>query len=156
MLLSEIQAVTNRRIRTIFVQVTPDGPNNGILILRPKYENSTKRLLDTWRDENVRNQIRQAFQKVYGQDIRIQLGKYQASSVEKPQQSPATTSNNVAPTPTESTTSIQQQNTTDDTPAPVVEEAPSTSLPHEIDNDPVIQVFRSNGARVLSVDDATT
>ena len=156
MLLNEIQAVTNRRIRTIFVQVTPDGPNNGVLILRPKYENSTKRLLDTWRDENVRNQIRQAFQKVYGQDIRIQLGKYQASSVEKPQQSPATTSNNVAPTPTESTISIQQQNTTDDTPAPVVKETPSTSLPHEIDNDPVIQVFRSNGARVLSVDDATT
>ena len=157
MLLNEIQAITNdRRIRTIFVQVTPDGPNNGVLILRPKYENSTKRLLDTWRDENVRNQIRQAFQKVYGQDIRIQLGKYQASSVEKPQQSPATTSNNVAPTPTESTISIQQQNTTDDTPAPVVEETPSTSLPHEIDNDPVIQVFRSNGARVLSVDDANT
>lgn len=156
MLLSEIQAVTDdRRIRTIFVQVTPDGPNNGILILRPKYENSTKRLLDTWRDENVRNQIRQAFQKVYGQDIRIQLGKYQASSVEKPQQSPTKPSNNITPTSNESRTSSQQQSVAADTPAPVVEETHSTSLPPEIDNDPVLQVFRSNGATVISVEDAT-
>lgn len=155
MLLSEIQAVTDRRTRTIFVQVMPDGPNNGILILRPKYENSTKRLLDTWRDENVRNQIRQAFQKVYGQDIRIQLGKYQASSVEKPQQSPTKPSNNIAPTSTESRSSIQQQSVADDTPTPVVEETHSTSLPPEIDNNPVLQVFRSNGATVISVENAT-
>ena len=155
MLLSEIQAVTDRRTRTIFVQVMPDGPNNGILILRPKYENSTKRLLDTWRDENVRNQIRQAFQKVYGQDIRIQLGKYQASSVEKPQQPPTKPSNNIAPTSNESRTYSQQQSVAADTPAPVVKETHSTSLPPEIDNDPVLQVFRSNGATVISVEDAT-
>lgn len=155
MLLSEIQAVTDRRIRTIFVQVTPDGPNNGILILRPKYENSAKRLLDTWRDENVRNQIRPAFQKVYGQDIRVQLGKYQASSGEKPKQSPTKPSNNITPPSTENTTSIRQQSVADDTPASVVKEAPSTSLPPEIDNDPVLQVFRSNGATVISVEDAT-
>ena len=155
MLLSEIQAVTNRRIRTVFVQVTPDGPNNGVLVLRPKYENSTERLRNTWRDENVRNQLRQAFQKVYGQDIRIQLDKYQASSPpKKAPQSPATPSNNVPPPSPEHAASVQQHEAVDDTPAPVLQETSSTSLPPEIYNHPVLQTLRSSGARVTSLEDA--
>ena len=140
--LDEIEATTNSRVRGIFVQVSPIGPEEGVLTLKPKYEITTQQLLKIWHDTKTRSSLRPAFQKVYGDEIRVQLS----------QSAPATASSRIAaPTPQPSKS-----------PTPAIndhQQSPTTSggdVPDEIDRDATLQMFRSSGARVISVDDANS
>ena len=130
-------------MRTAFAQVNFIGPNDGILILQPKYANATKRFLDTWNSQEIRAKLRPAFNAVYGPDIRIQLRRTPASDPNAATtftgtatQSPSVTT----PAPTEPNNQLSDQRQ-------------PFNLPNDIDTDPTVQSLRNLGGRVISVDD---
>ena len=142
-ILEEIGKAAGTQVRTAFAQVNFIGPNDGILILQPKYANATKRFLDTWNSQEIRAKLRPAFNAVYGPDIRIQLRRTPASdpnaattSTGTATQSPSVTT----PAPTEPNNQLSDQ------PQPF-------NLPNDIDTDPTVQSLRNLGGRVISVDD---
>ncbi len=150
-LLDEIEATTNSRVRGIFVQVSPLGPEDGVLTLKPKYEITTRRLLEIWRNDESRRNLRPAFQKIYGDEIRVQLSQSASPTVpnaSRPRETPIP-----QPAPP-----MQKQKRE---PKPHAGDSPQTSqpsrsesIPREIERDSTLQMLRSVGARVISVDDA--
>ena len=130
-------------MRTTFGLVNFIGPNDGVLILQPKYANATKRFLDTWNSQEVRTKLRPAFNAVYGPDIRIQLRRTPASDPNS-----ATTSTGAATQSPAITTPAPSvpNNQLSDQPQPF-------NIPNDIDTDPTVRSLRNLGGRVISVDD---
>ena len=151
-LLDEIEATTNSRVRGIFVQVSPLGPEDGVLTLKPKYEITTRRLLEIWRNDESRRNLRPAFQKIYGDEIRVQLSQSASPTV------PSASRPRETPIPQPAPPPIQKQKRE---PKSHAGDSPQTSqpsradsIPGEIEQDSTLQMLRSVGARVISVDDA--
>ncbi len=152
-ILEEIGKAAGTQVRTTFAQVNFIGPNNGVLILQPKYANAAKRLRDFWMNEEVRSVLRPAFQKVYGNDIRVQL-----------QQAPNASTSNVATRtpniPTSAPTAVASE--TRPAPAPTQFSGRATnqlSDQHEpfgsddpITTHPAVQNLRNLGGRVIGID----
>ena len=96
-ILEEIGKAAGTQVRTTFATVNFIGPNNGVLILQPKYANAAKRLRDAWMNEEIRTRLRPAFQSVYGNDVRVQL--QQAPSPNAPAPTTNNPNNNPSPAP---------------------------------------------------------
>ena len=147
-ILEEIGKAAGTQVRTTFAQVNFIGPNDqGVLILQPKYANGTKRLRDTWTNDEIRTRLRPAFQSVYGQNIRIQLQAAAAPSGNA----------NTATTPAPSTTEPTRPQ-----PAPAAppqrsnqlsDERKPFNVPEEINTNPTVERLRNLGGRVVGVDD---
>ncbi len=140
-ILEEIGKAAGTQVRTTFAQVNFIGPNNGILVLQPKYSNAEKRLRDTWMNEEVRAKLRPAFQTVYGSEIRVQLQQAAAganSSANAPQPSPP--GNSQPQPPTQPPNQLADQNQ-------------PFNVPEEIESHPAVQRFRNVGGRVVGVED---
>ena len=95
-ILEEIGKAAGTQVRTTFATVNFIGPNNGVLIIQPKYASAEKRLRDTWMNQEIRTKLRPAFQSVYGNDVRVQL--QQAPSPNAPAQT-NNPNNNPSPAP---------------------------------------------------------
>ena len=147
-ILEEIGKAAGTQVRTTFAQVNFIGPNDqGVLILQPKYANGTKRLRDTWTNDEVRTRLRPAFQTVYGPNIRVQL---QAAAAPSGNANTATTP---APSTTEPTrpqpapaAPPQRSNQLSDEPKPF-------NVPDEINTNPTVERLRNIGGRVVGIDD---
>ena len=144
-ILQEIGKAAGSQVRTIFAQVDFVGPNDGTLILHPKFSNTAQRLRDTWMNDEIRSKLRAAFQNVYGQDISVQL--QQAS--EQP------TGGNDA---TRSRTTASARPASSSNPEPpsrnqLSDQGQPFDVPDEIDSDPTVQRLRNLGGRVISVGD---
>ena len=96
-ILEEIGKAAGTQVRTTFATVNFIGPNNGVLILQPKYASAEKRLRDTWMNQEIRTKLRPAFQSVYGNDVRVQL--QQAPSPNAPAPTTNNPNNNPSPAP---------------------------------------------------------
>ncbi len=140
-ILEEIGKAAGTQVRTTFAQVNFMGPNNGVLILQPKYSNAEKRLRDTWMNNEVRSKLRAAFQAVYGPEIRVQL--QQASAAPNPVASPSQNRPIANDQPQQST---QPKNQLSDQSQPF-------SVPDDINTHPAIERLRNVGGRVVGVED---
>ncbi|MXX93967.1 MAG: DNA polymerase III subunit gamma/tau [Chloroflexi bacterium] len=142
-ILEEIGKAAGTQVRTTFAQVNFIGPNNGVLVLQPKYTNGAKRLRDAWMNEEIRAKLRPAFQSVYGNDIRIQLQQ-------APSPAPATTRASTpaetrpAPEPTQFSTPPSNQ---------LSDQSQPFDADHAITNHPAVQNLRSLGGRVVAIED---
>ena len=96
-ILEEIGKAAGTQVRTTFATVNFIGPNNGVLIIQPKYASAEKRLRDTWMNQEIRTKLRPAFQSVYGNDVRVQL--QQAPSPNAPAPTTNNPNNNPSPAP---------------------------------------------------------
>ncbi len=154
-ILEEIGKAAGTQVRTTFAQANFIGPNNGVLVLQPKYANGAKRLRDAWMNEEIRAKLRPAFQSVYGNDIRVQL-----------QQAPspnASAQTNNAASPAPATTRATSPAETRPAPAPTQFSAPPSnqlsdqSEPFNADdavtNHPAVQNLRNLGGRVVAIED---
>lgn len=140
-ILEEIGKAAGTQVRTTFAQVNFMGPNNGVLILQPKYSNAEKRLRDTWMNDEVRSKLRPAFQAVYGPEIRVQL--QQASAAPNPVSSPSQNRPIANDQPQQST---QPNNQLSDQSQPF-------NVPDDINTHPAIERLRNVGGRVVGVED---
>ncbi len=136
-ILEAIGNAAGTQVRTIFAQANFIGPNDGVLILQPKYSTGVKRLRDTWMDNGIRSKLRAAFQAVYGAEIRVQLQQSAASS--------PTTTTAVAETLAPQTPSASNANQLADDGVPL-------DIPDEIDQHPAVQRFRNLGGRIVGVE----
>ncbi len=141
-ILEEIGKAAGTQVRTTFAQVNFIGPNDGVLILQPKYSNAEKRLRDTWMNDEVRAKLRPAFQSVYGPDIRVNLqqaaaGANPAANVS--QETPASDSRPQPPTKPSNQLADQNQ---------------PFNVPAEIESHPAVQRIRNLGGRVVNVEDS--
>lgn len=153
-ILEEIGRAAGTQVRTTFAQVNFIGPNNGVLVLQPKYANAAKRLRDAWMNEEIRTKLRPAFQSVYGNEIRVQL-----------QQAPspnASAQTNNASTP--STTATATSPTTEIRPAPKPTQFSSSSSNQLSDQSqpfgdegvmahPAVQNLRNLGGRIVAIEE---
>ncbi len=151
-LLDAASSMAGQKVRRVLASVTPETPDNGTLILRPKYDSTANNLRDLFKDKQIRAQLKPAFEKIYGSGIRMQLGSVSSA----PSAQIRTPSANEK-TPTVAATPHQRQPETNPS-APVATQAPnapksvlSPELPEELAADSTIQMFRNHGARVLSV-----
>ncbi|MYK61090.1 MAG: DNA polymerase III subunit gamma/tau [Chloroflexi bacterium] len=142
-ILEEIGKAAGTQVRTTCAQVNFIGPNNGVLVLQPKYTNGANRLRDAWMNEEIRAKLRPAFQSVYGNDIRIQLQQ-------APSPAPATTRASTpaetrpAPEPTQFSTPPSNQ---------LSDQSQPFDADHAITNHPAVQNLRSLGGRVVAIED---
>ena len=143
-ILEEIGKAAGSQIRTVFAQANFIGPNDGVLILQPKYSNGAERLRNAWMNDEIRSKLRPAFQVVYGQDVRVQLQQTAAS---------ASGNNDAARSPEPASTPAG---------SPAQQPAANTQLqdrkqpfgvPDEIDAHPAVQRLRNVGGRIVSVGD---
>ena len=142
LILEEIGKAAGTQVRTTFAQVNFIGPNDGVLILQPKYSNAEKRLRDTWMNEEVRAKLRPAFQSVYGPDIRVNLQQAAAGSAPATNATQATPASNSRPQPpTQSSTQLADQNQ-------------PFNAADEIESHPAVQRIRNVGGRVVGVEDS--
>ena len=154
-ILEEIGKAAGTQIRTTFAQVNFIGPNNGVLVLQPKYANGAKRLRDAWMNEEIRAKLRPAFQSVYGNDIRVQLQQAPSPNTS------AQTNNTSAPTPANTPTATPAE--TRPAPAPTQFSAPPSnqlsdeSQPFEADDaittHPAVRNLRNLGGRIVAIED---
>ncbi len=154
-ILEEIGNAAGTQVRTTFATVNFIGPNNGVLILQPKYANGAKRLRDAWMNEEIRTKLRPAFQSVYGNDIRVQLQQAPSPNT------PAQTGN--APTPAHATSRATAPAETRPAPTPTQFSAPPSnqlsdqSEPFDADDGvtahPAVQNLRNLGGRVVAIED---
>ena len=146
-ILEEIGKAAGTQIRTIFAQANFIGPNDGVLILQPKYSTGAKRLRDTWMDNEIRSKLRAAFQAVYGEEIRVQLQQASASS------SRNTTSgaSGSAPPPAR-TSATSGQKAAEPTANQLADDGIPFSIPDEIDSHPAVQRLRNLGGRIVGVE----
>lgn len=142
-ILEEIGQAAGTQVRTTFAQVNFIGPNNGVLVLQPKYANGAKRLRDAWMNEEIRSKLRPAFQSVYGNDIRIQL-QQAPSPAPATARTTAPTETRPAPEPTQFST--QPSNQLSDQSQPF--DADDAITAH-----PAVQNLRSLGGRVVAIED---
>ena len=140
-ILEAIGKAAGTQVRTTFAQVNFIGPNDGVLILQPKYSNAEKRLRDTWMNDEVRAKLRPAFQTVYGSDIRVQL-----------QQAGAATAQPTNASPPRPASERQQQPTAQPT-NQLADQRQPFNVPDDIDSHPTVQRFRNVGGRVVGVED---
>ena len=142
-ILEEIEKVAGTQVRRTFATVNFIGPNNGVLVLQPKYANGAKRLRDAWMNEEIRAKLRPAFQSVYGNDIRVQLQQ-------APSPAPATT-RTTAPSETRPAPEPTQFST------PPSNQLSDQSQPFDADDaiaaHPAVQNLRSLGGRVVAIED---
>ncbi len=142
-ILEEIGKAAGTQVRTTFATVNFIGPNNGVLILQPKYSNAEKRVRDAWMNEEIRTKLRPAFQSVYGNDIRVQLQQ-------APSNAPATT-RTTAPAETRPAPEPTQFST------PPSNQLSDQSQPFDADDaitaHPAVQNLRSLGGRVVAIED---
>ena len=138
-ILEEIDKNAGSQVRRVFAQVNFVGPDNGVLILQPKYSNAATRLRDTWMNDEVRAKLRPAFQSVYGPDIRVQLQQAGAT--------PAANASQASPQP--------NSRTQPSTPPPneLADQEQPFNVPDEIESHPAVQRLRNVGGRVVGVDD---
>ena len=150
-ILEEIGKAAGTQVRTTFATVNFIGPNDGVLILQPKYANAAKRLRDAWMNEDIRAKLRPAFQSVYGDEIRVQL--QQAPSPNAPTQTnnttasptpPPTVETRPAPEPTQFSTPTSNQLA--DQPQPFGTDDPITAHP-------TVQSLRNLGGRIVAIED---
>ena len=150
-ILEEIGKAAGTQVRTTFATVNFIGPNDGVLILQPKYANAAKRLRDAWMNEDIRAKLRPAFQSVYGDEIRVQL--QQAPSPNAPTQTNNTTTSPTpsptvetrpAPEPTQFTSPASNQ--LSDQPQPFGTDDPITAHP-------TVQNLRNLGGRIVAIED---
>ena len=154
-ILEEIGKAAGTQVRTTFATVNFIGPNNGVLILEPKYSNAEKRVRDAWMNEEIRTKLRPAFQSVYGNDIRVQLQQApspDASAQTNNSSSRATaTTRAAAPAETRPAPEPTQFST------PPSNQLSDQSQPFDADDaitaHPAIQNLRSLGGRVVAVED---
>ena len=158
-ILEEIDRAAGTAVRTVFAQVNFIGPNDGVLVLQPKYSSATKRLRDTWMNQEIRTKLRPAFQTVYGPEIRVQL---QQTAGAPSASGASTAANSTAPRPSNS----------DNGPAPSARPAPAPTqfqnpsqnnqladkhepfeVSDEIESHPTVNQLRSLGGRIVGVDD---
>ena len=140
-ILEAIGKAAGTQVRTTFAQVNFIGPNDGVLILQPKYSNAEKRLRDTWMNDEVRAKLRPAFQTVYGSDIRVQLQQAGAVTTQPANASQPRPAPNRQPEP-----SIQPTNQLADQGQPF-------DVPNDIDTHPTVRRLRNVGGRVVGVED---
>lgn len=140
-ILEEIGKAAGKQVRTTFAQVNFIGPNNGILILQPKYSNGEKRLRDTWMNEEVRAKLRPAFQTVFGPDVSVRLQPAAAGATPV-----ANASQPSPPSNSEPHTSTRSSNQLADQKQPF-------NVPDEIESHPAVQQFRNVGGRVVNVEE---
>ena len=146
-ILEEIGKAAGGQVRTVFAQVNFIGPDNGVLVLQPKYDNAAKRLRDTWMNDATRAKLRPAFQAVYGQEIQVQLRPAAARASNTPQ--------NAAPTASARPTPASVADPEPNTPAGNIADAPKPfDVPDEIRRHPAVQRLANVGGRVVGVDDA--
>ena len=140
-ILEEIGKAAGTQVRTTFAQVNFIGPNNGVLVLQPKYSNAEKRLRDTWMNDEVRSKLRPAFQAVYGPEIRVQL-----------QQASATPNTVASPSQNRPVANDQSQQ-----PAKpnnqLADQSQPFNVPDDINTHPAIERLRNVGGRVVGVED---
>ncbi len=147
-ILEEIGKAAGSQIRTTFAQANFIGPNDGVLILQPKYANGAERLRSAWMNDEIRSKLRPAFQAVYGEDVSVKLQQTAASSVG---------TNDVA-------RSRQTGSAPTTSPAPQPDPAPAANtqlqdqkqpfgIPDAIDGHPAVQRLRNVGGRIVSVGD---
>ena len=129
------------QVRSTFAQVNFIGPNNGVLVLQPKYSNAEKRLRDTWMNEEVRAKLRPAFQTVYGPDIRVQLQQAAAGATPASASTQSPAASNSQPQPSEQS------------PNQLADQDQSFNVPEDIEAHPAVQQIRNVGGRVISVED---
>ncbi len=145
-ILEEIGKAAGTAVRTTFAQVNFIGPENGVLILQPKYQSATKRLRDTWMDAGVRAKLRPAFEAVYGQGVRVQLQP--ASTTASPSSTPQRTAPPAAqPRQQPAAASAPQPNANQ-----IADPGRAYGNRREIDNHPTVKQLRSVGGRVVSVE----
>ncbi len=154
-ILEAIGNAAGTQVRTTFATVNFIGPNNGVLILQPKYANVAKRLRDAWMNEEIRTKLRPAFQSVYGNDVRVQLQQAPSPNA------PAQTNNNPSPAPAPERTPAPAE--TRPAPAPAQFSAPpSNQLSDQsqafntedaITTHPAVQNLRNIGGRVVAIED---
>ena len=145
-ILEEIGKAAGSQIRTIFAQVDFIGPNNGVLVLQPKYTNGARRLRDAWMNDETRAKLRPAFQNVYGENIRVQLQQATTGSSlsnAAKQSSPSST----APAP------VSQSNDTPSSANQLSDQPQPFGVSDDINAHPAVQRLRNVGGRVVSVDD---
>ena len=153
-ILEEIGKAAGTQVRTTFATVNFIGPNNGVLILQPKYSNAEKRVRDAWMNEEIRTKLRPAFQSVYGNDIRVQL--QQAPS---PDASAQTNNSSSRATATTRTTAPKTRPAPEPTQfsTPPSNQLSDQSQPFDADDTitthPAVQNLRSLGGRVVAVED---
>ena len=146
-ILEEIGKAAGGQVRTVFAQVNFIGPDNGVLVLQPKYDNAAKRLRDTWMNDATRAKLRPAFQAVYGQEIRVQLQGSGAGASNTPQ--------NAAPVSSARPAPASVTNSEPSVPAGNIADAPKPfNVPDEIRRHPAVQRLANVGGRVVGVDDA--
>ena len=158
-ILEEIDKAAGPAVRTAFAQVNFIGPDDGMLILQPKYSSATNRLRDIWMNDETRTKLRPAFQAVYGAEVRVQL-RGTAGSPTATQPSPQNTPNTrpsqnnnapatqtparPAPTPTQFNNSTDKNRLADD--------GQSLAIPDEIDKHPAVNQMRNLGGRIVGVE----
>ena len=142
-ILEEIGKAAGSQVRTTFAQVNFIGPNNGVLVLQPKYANGAKRLRDAWMNEEVRAKLRPAFQSVYGNDIRIQL-QQAPSPAPATARTTAPTETLPAPGPTQFSTPSSNQ---------LSDQSQPFDADDAITDHPAVQNLRSLGGRVVAIED---
>ena len=142
-ILEEIGKAAGIQVRTTFAQVNFIGPNNGVLVLQPKYANGAKRLRDAWMNEEIRAKLRPAFQSVYGNDIRVQLQQ-------APSPAPATTRTT---TPSETRPAPEPTQFTAPPPNQLSDQSQPFDAGDAITAHPAVQNLRSLGGRVVAIED---
>ena len=141
-ILEAIGKAAGTQVRTTFAQVNFIGPNDGVLILQPKYSNAEKRLRDTWMNGEVRAKLRPAFQTVYGADIRVQLQQAGAATAQPATASqPRPASNRQPQPPAQPTNQLADQ-------------GQPFNVPSDIDTHPTVRRLRNVGGRVVGVEDS--
>ncbi len=142
-ILEEIEKAAGSPLRTVFAQVSFIGPNEGVLILQPKYANTADRLRDIWNNAEQRTKLRPAFQAVYGAEIRVQLQQT------PPTQDSTTPTQDAPQRPAPTPTQFPQPTNSPNTPDP----QPKSPLTPELNTNPTVQNLRNLGARVINVEE---
>ena len=154
-ILEEIGKAAGTQVRTTFATVNFIGPNNGVLILQPKYSNAEKRVRDAWMNEEIRTKLRPAFQSVYGNDIRVQL--QQAPSPDASAQTNNSSSRATATTRTTAPAETRPAPEPTQFSTPPSNQLSDQSQPFDADDaitaHPAVQNLRSLGGRVVAVED---
>ena len=157
-ILEEIGNAAGTQVRTTFATVNFIGPNNGVLILQPKYANAAKRLRDAWMNEDIRTNLRPAFQSVYGNDVRVQLQQAPAPNA------PTPINNTPSPAPATARTPAPAPNAQSrPAPAPAQFSAPPSNQlsdqPQAFNTEdtvtahPAVQNLRNIGGRIVAIED---
>ena len=154
-ILEEIGKAAGTQVRTTFATVNFIGPNNGVLILQPKYSNAEKRVRDAWMNEEIRTKLRPAFQSVYGNDIRVQL--QQAPSPDASAQTNNSSSRATATTRTTAPAETRPAPEPTQFSTPPSNQLSDQSQPFDADDaitaHPAVQNLRSLGGRVVAIED---